>query len=285
MTEIAVSIALLLIPYFGFGLGLDRWLRRRLVSRAAVLTAPAVLILPYLVFALPRHELRWTMCLGMLAISLTIGVILYPARTSKPVWRDWVVLGMVGVLGKLHIFNAAWPVEGLGGVPKLLLMDATLYGYLVVRPMDGIGYHWRLRAGDAIAGLREFLYFAPLALPFGLATHFLHIHKATGGSLSFVSAWLLTMFLVAMPEELLFRGLLLNLLEKRMGPRRALCLSALVFGAAHFHRQDGFFDWQYVTLAAGAGLFYGRAWLAQRRLLASSITHSTVDAIWSVWLR
>jgi len=40
-----------------------------------------------------------------------------------------------------------------------------------------------------------------------------------------------------------------------------------------------------VILAAIAGVFYGRAWLARRRLGASAITHSTVDAVWSVWLR
>jgi hypothetical protein len=40
-----------------------------------------------------------------------------------------------------------------------------------------------------------------------------------------------------------------------------------------------------VILAAVAGVFYGRAWLAQRRLIASSITHATVDTVWSIWLR
>jgi uncharacterized protein len=40
-----------------------------------------------------------------------------------------------------------------------------------------------------------------------------------------------------------------------------------------------------VLLAALAGIFYGRAWRVQRRVGASAITHATVDAIWSLWLR
>ncbi len=283
MIPVAASIALLLIPYFGFGMGLNRAVSRRLRSPAALLSTPALLAAPYLVSSIPRGEFRWSLFAGMLAISVGISAILYGATAQKPAWRDWLALAAVGVLGKLHWLNAAWPVAGLNGVPKLFLVDVTLYAYLVVRPLEDAGYCWRPRASDASAGLREFFYFAPLALPFGLLTGFLHAHA--GSPIRFAGAWLLTLFLVAMPEELLFRGLLLNLLERRIGTRRALWISALIFGAAHFHREGRFFDWQYVTLAIAAGLFYGRAWLSRRRLLASSITHSTVDAVWSVWLR
>ena len=38
-------------------------------------------------------------------------------------------------------------------------------------------------------------------------------------------------------------------------------------------------------LAAVAGVFYGRAWRQERRVAASAITHASVDAIWSLWLR
>ena len=40
-----------------------------------------------------------------------------------------------------------------------------------------------------------------------------------------------------------------------------------------------------LVLAAIAGLFYGRAWLVQRRIGASAITHATVDTLWGVVLR
>jgi membrane protease YdiL (CAAX protease family) len=40
-----------------------------------------------------------------------------------------------------------------------------------------------------------------------------------------------------------------------------------------------------VILATIAGIFYGRAWRARRRLFASSVTHTTVDTVWSIWFR
>jgi len=62
-------------------------------------------------------------------------------------------------------------------------------------------------------------------------------------------------------------------------------VSSLLFGLAHFNKRTAYFNWRYVILAAIAGIFYARAWLSERRILASSITHATVDTVWSIWLR
>ncbi|HEY3827356.1 MAG TPA: CPBP family intramembrane glutamic endopeptidase, partial [Bryobacteraceae bacterium] len=101
----------------------------------------------------------------------------------------------------------------------------------------------------------------------------------------FAAGWLFTLLFVAMPEELFFRGLMLNMLERHLGTNRALAIVSLLFGLAHFNKRAAYFNWRYVILAAVAGIFYGRAWLAKRRLLASSITHATVDTVWAIWLR
>jgi len=45
------------------------------------------------------------------------------------------------------------------------------------------------------------------------------------------------------------------------------------------------FNWRYVLLAAIAGVFSGRAWRARRQLLASVITHTAVDVVWSLWFK
>ncbi len=280
----AASILLVLAPYWAFGFGFDRWLRRTLKSPAAATLAPSVLIVPYLIFALPQGLFRWSMCLGMMAIILAIAILLRQANTS-PNWRDWLVLAILGISVDLHFFDRAWPVAGLSGIPKLLFVDAGLYGYLVIRPIGNIGFDFRIRRPDLLAGLREFLYFAPIALIIGFALGFLHLHPTVSNPLAFAAGWLFTFFFVAMPEELFFRGLMLNLLERRVGPQRALIITSLLFGLAHFNKRAAYFNWRYVIIAAVAGIFYGRAWLAERRLIASSITHATVDTVWSIWLR
>ncbi len=98
-------------------------------------------------------------------------------------------------------------------------------------------------------------------------------------------AWLFTFFFIAVPEELFFRGWMQNLLERRVGPARALLITSTLFGLSHFNKRAALFNWRYVLLAALAGIFYGLAWRQERRVGASAITHASVDTIWSIWLR
>jgi membrane protease YdiL (CAAX protease family) len=220
----------------------------------------------------------------MSATVLAITLLLQHAH-GTPDWHDLLVLALLGISVDLHFFDRAWPVAGLGGVPKLLFVDAGLYGYLVIRPISGIGFDFRPRRSDIAIGLREFLYFTPIAILLGFALGFLKLHRTLGSPLAFAAGWLFTLFFVALPEELFFRGLMLNMLERRVGTNRALAITSALFGLAHFNKRAAYFNWRYVILAAIAGVFYGRAWLARRRLLASSITHATVDTVWSIWLR
>jgi uncharacterized protein len=285
----AVSVALILAPYWAFGFGFDKWLRVRLSRGLPQTLAPLSLIAAYLVFAIPRGDFHWSLCLGMSAIILAITLLLQQAKT-QPDWHDWLVLAILGISVDLHFFDRAWPIAGLSGMPKLLFVDAGLYGYLVVRlndgrPISGIGFDLRLKRSDTAIGLREFLYFAPIAILLGFALNFLHFHRTSGSFVEFAAGWLFTLFFVALPEELFFRGLMLNMLERRIGTNRALAITSLLFGLAHFNKRAAYFNWRYVILAAIAGVFYGRAWLVRRRLAASAITHATVDTVWSIWLR
>jgi uncharacterized protein len=271
----AAGVALLLVPYWAFGFGFEKWLRSRLNHVAA----PLLLMVSYLVYALPQGQFRWDMFLGMAAVVLAITLLL------RHTDLDWAVLAILGLSVEFHFFDRAWPAGWLSGMPKLLFVDAGLYGYLVVRPLEGIGFDFRARRSDVMIGLREFLFFTPIAIAVGFALGFLHLHRTPGSVPAFAAGWLFTLFFIALPEELFFRGLMLNMLEWHIGTRRALMITSLIFGLAHFNKRVQYFNWRYVILAAIAGVFYGRAWLAQRRLLASSITHATVDTVWSIWLR
>jgi hypothetical protein len=156
---------------------------------------------------------------------------------------------------------------------------------MALRQLDGIGFDLRLRLRDAGIGLRELALYTPLALALGLGLGFLHLHSGWPGIAPITGAWFFTFFFIAVPEELFFRGWLQNLLERRLGRTPALLLTAVLFGLSHFNKRAVLFNWRYVLLAAVAGIFYGRAWRQERRLGASAITHASVDAIWSLWLR
>ena len=278
--EVFVSFALLLAPYWAFGFGAAEWFKRHTRWPAIVL-----LVVPYLSFAIPRGEFRWDIAVGLVAVLTAAGFLLSQAKSAESDWHDWLTLAILGIAVDLHFFDRAFPVAGLSGLAKLIFVDAGLYGYLVIRPIGGIGFDWRARWRDLGIGLREFLWFVPVALVLGLAIDFLHVHRTPGSLAQFASGWLFTVFLIAMPEELFFRGLLLNLLERRVGTRWALGITAALFGLAHFNKRAAYFNWRYVLLAAIAGIFYGRAWLDRRRLLTPAVTHATVDTVWSIWLR
>ncbi len=276
----AAACLILLAPFLWFGFDLaDRmgaWVRAQLL--AVRLALPLTLLVAYLVFALPRGIFDAATMAGMGAISVAVCALVVRGY-------DWAVLAVLGISVDLGFFKGSFPVAGLSSIPKLFFVDVGLYGYLVLRPLDGIGYDFRPRFDDFRIGLREFVLYTPVAIGLGFALSFLHFHRTLSSPLAFAGGWLFTIFFIAIPEELFFRGLMLNLIERRYGARAALAVSSVLFGLAHFNKRAAYFNWRYVILAAIAGVFYARAWLARRRVLTSSITHATVDTVWSIWLR
>jgi membrane protease YdiL (CAAX protease family) len=265
------AVALLLAPFWAFGFGLAERL-----PKSPYL--PLTLVAAYPLFALPRGIFRWEMFLGMTAVVLAVGWLLSRGH-------HWIVLAILGISVDLRFFDGAWPVPGLNSMTKLMFVDAGLYGFLVLHPIGGIGYDFRPKLRDFGIGLREFFFFTPIAIALGFALAFLHAHRTIPVSATASVGWIFTLFFIAVPEELFFRGLLLNLLERKIGLRNALAATSVLFGLAHFNKRAAYFNWRYVVLATVAGFFYGRAWLDRRRILTSSITHATVDTVWSIWLR
>jgi len=282
------SFALLAAPFWAFGFGAAAPLRRALSAAWARVLAPGLLVSSYLVFSLPRGEFQWRYCAALAGIPIVVAALLeFLTREETHVtlqWPDLVSLAILGVPIVMRWLHGAYPHPALSAMPKLLLTDAALYGFLVVRGLEGVGYDFLPRWRDVAVGMRELLLFAPFGIGGGFLLHFIGFHRVAPSLWEFCAGWITTFILIAIPEELFFRGILLNLLERRMGPRTALLVSALVFGFSHFNKRAAF-NWRYVMLATIAGIFYGRAWRNRRRLFTSGITHATVDVIWGTWFK
>jgi len=250
------------------------------------------LCVPYLLVAIASGIFRWGWLALYALLPVAIASLLWQAREIDRVdngnrhgnWRDFLVLAVLGLAVDLRWFEGAWPAH-LAIFNKMLLLDAGIYGFIALRQLEGTGFDLRLRLRDATIGLRELAWYMPIGLALGLSLGFLHLHAKWPGLMLIAGAWIFTFFFIAVPEELFFRGWLQNLLERRIGRAPALFLTAILFGLAHFNKRAVYFNWRYVLLAAAAGIFYGRAWRSQRRVGASAITHASVDAIWSLWLR
>ena len=262
-------------------------LPQRLPLKLRIL-APAILGLPYALVSASNGLFRWAWLALYTLLPVLISLLLYRASLADPEqrgeWRDFVILGVLGLAVDLRWFEPAWG-PGLAIFNKVLLLDAGIYGFLVIRQLRQVGFDLRLRLRDFRVGLFWLAVYAPMAVALGLLLGFLHFHPYLPSPGHVLLGWIFTFLFVAVPEELFFRGWMQNLLERRVGSVRALLITATLFGLSHFNKRAVHFNWRYVLLALLAGIFYGRAWLQDRRVGASAITHASVDTLWSVWLR
>ena len=160
---------------------------------------------------------------------------------------------------------------------QLAGLTTGLFLLLVARPLDRIGYTFRLSARDIRLAVAATLAFAVMGIPIGLATEFLQWNPRVDWirvAVAPVAIYLAT----AIPEEFLFRGLIQNALERAIG-RAGLPLASVIFGFAHLP------DLRYVLLATLAGFAYGWVYSRTRRITAAAITHALVDWIWVLLLR
>jgi membrane protease YdiL (CAAX protease family) len=284
-----IAALLTLIPYLAVAFFPHTSAERvRALPSWALLSLPAALAIPYIIVASATGAFSAGWCALYAALPVAVATLLWQAARvdadQRGNWRDYLVLGALGLAVDLRWFEAAWPPH-LAIFNKIILLDAGIYGFVLIRHLDGTGFDLRLRLKDLGIGLREAVFYTPIALALGLSLHFLRLHPGWPAPGRAAFAWIFTFFFIAVPEELFFRGWLQNLLEKRVGRYGALLATACLFGLAHFNKQTTGFNWRYVLLAAMAGVFYGRAWRQQRRVGASAVTHATVDALWSLWLR
>jgi len=287
---IAVLVAEL-VPAAAFGFAGER-VSQALgrLPLAMRVTLPALLVVPYVVITAPQHMFRWQWFALYAGLPVVMAWLLARAAVADPEqrgnWRDAVILLALGLAVDLRWFDVAWPA-GLRGMNNLLLVDAGLYAFLGIRCLTGTGFDFHLHWSDWKTGLRELLFFAPAVLVLGIALGFIHPHLNVPPLGKGVLTWAGIFVFVAVPEELFFRSWVQNLLERRVGRRAALVIASVLFGLSHFNKRLSgstvHFNWRYVLLATVAGIFYGRAWREGRRVPASTITHTSVDWLWSWW--
>lgn len=295
------ALILLLAAYLAFAwktavAWLSRRFYRRRMNRAVMLLS--ALLVPYALVTLPTLERdRDAFANDLLAMAAYVFVpgalAIYRQRVTRPkpkpldladlliilvIWLplefDWLPAASVAVAGE------SVPVEKLTGVVLLLLI------FFVFRPLAQIGFNFEFTGRDVQRVGKAFLVFAAVSVPLGLVSGFLEwdppsVINADELVLRFVGIYLL----VGLPEELLFRGVIQNLLEKRPPQEKyaALIVAALIFGAAHLNNAPAP-NYRYALLATMAGVAYGWVWMRTRKVTAAALTHTLVGWVWVVLL-
>jgi membrane protease YdiL (CAAX protease family) len=267
-------------------------------------------------FARRMRQLRFRSA-AIIAISgaLTIAV-LYAGLTGVAVvaWRWMVLLSVVvgavalfgsrrdreepGIADAIGILLVWLPIEfkllpdlvvppfGHRGINlvKILMVPFLIWTALIVRRWVGLGYNLYIKRRDVVTALVAFAAFTVVGLPLALGVRFVHPSASLPPPLEILGRGIVTWAFVALPEELLFRGMIQNWLMRTLGsPIAGLVVASLIFGAAHLDNPPKI--WRYAMLATLAGLAYGWTYMKTGSSVASSIVHTLVDWVWSVLLR
>ena len=259
-------------------------------SRAAAMGLPFLLMIPYFIFAFGTGTFSFLGAVKLAAYIAVPTLLLFPDRLHRATragWRDFAAM-----LALALPVGADW-LRGIWMWPEDLYFFRPIYSvmiggyaFMVLRNLEGVGYRLTFRWKDVTEALVNFTGFALIGIPLGIALGFLHPH---GGP---VSVWdvgfqFFGIYIsIAIPEEMLFRGILQNFLVKSFRSERrelyGLLIASVIFGAAHLHHAPAP-NWRYMILAAIAGVFYGNTYRRRGRVSASALTHTLVDTIWRFW--
>lgn len=252
--------------------------------------------LVYLIYALGTNTFALTRVAIVAAIIFVPLLLAASAERNPPgAWQDFATILFVWLVVKplpnrwgWSMSQSLWPYPGgrLSYVFTVLLcVNIALAAFLLIRRVNGVGYsigwghHWTFFI------LASFLAFACIAIPLGQALHFIQFEPQLSQLPSLPLLSLGILFFTAWPEELLFRGLLQNMLSRATNSDLAgWWIASIVFGFSHITNM-GFPNWRYVLLASIAGFFYGWTWRKTGSIFASALVHAAVDIAWHFLFR
>jgi membrane protease YdiL (CAAX protease family) len=171
-------------------------------------------------------------------------------------------------------------------IPTLIAASLALYLFVIRHPLRWVGYTFHFSWQDIKSSLQGLLIYALIGVPTGLLMGFLHFNPNLPSLTDLVAGILAGYLLVALIEEILFRGVIQNSIAKRFkNSNIALIIASVLFGLAHLNNATEGFpipNWGYVLMATLAGLAYGWVWHRTRKVTASAITHMLVNLAWGV---
>jgi len=243
------------------------------------------LVLPYLIYVAGTDSFHWLAFLKLVLYVLLPALLFLTLRrfSQRLLWQDALVILVLWLPLDFRWMRDVWvwPNNSLAySFNSLLASCLGVFLFVCLRQLQQVGYRYDFESRDWVIGLRNFLLFAPIAITIGIYTGFIALSQHFAYPWELVLSAAGIFIFIAIPEELLFRGIIQNFAERSfLKPTPALIVTSLIFGAAHLNNGPKP-DWRYFLLASIAGLFYGNAYTKTRKLLAPAIVHTLVDAFW-----
>jgi membrane protease YdiL (CAAX protease family) len=283
-------LALLLAAVLGFFLStVQNRVRGALHARPAAIWAA-----PFLLAAIFSGAAALA---GAFSFSLALLVLGY---TAAPVVCAWIegagCIERPAALDFVAILLLWLPLEFAAGArlvprPAQAFLHSVAYAIAILlglvlftgfRSFSGMKYNLPRRRSDFGLPVAAFAITAPVLMVAGIAIGFIPpphwpAGAATGGRMA--GAFGVILVGTALPEEILFRSLIQNLIMLRFGASwRTLLAAALIFGCAHLDNgPQPLPNWRYMILATIAGVAYGKVFQRSSTVLSSAALHAMVD--------
>jgi uncharacterized protein len=255
-------------------------IRKRIAGSqfAAVLAVSA--LLPYMAVYMPSGHVAplALVKLAALALILAFWYRLLPASLAT----DLAFLALVATALLSPFFESLYPpvFPGLriAILGRIALFHMVALVLIVQRHITETGYGFLPNRREWRIGALHFVYFLPIAACLAIPTKMMRFARPAP-LWEILGIFLGFLWVVALFEEFIFRGVLLGWFEERLPRAAALLLTSMLFGCAHLWFR-GFPNWRWALLAGTLGWFCGHARNQTGSIRAGVVTHALVVATW-----
>jgi uncharacterized protein len=281
-------LALLLVGIFGFlAEGVQGRVRELLRGRSTALWGVPVLLTA--VFAAAAAAA------GAFSLPLILAILIYTAlpvlclyiqgagAAKRPAALDFAAILLLWLPLEFAAGAGLVPRPAQGFLHSVAYGIAILLGLVLFtgfRPLPGMKYNLPRSWRDVRLALAGFVLVAPVLIALGIAIGFIPPPHAPVKSPGTMAAAVGIIFAgTALPEEILFRSLIQNLLMQRFGAGTWTLLAAsFIFGCAHLDNgPQPLPNWRYMILATIAGVAYGKVFQKSTTVFSSAGLHMLVD--------
>ena len=232
VTEMLMVLPFFLILYFiQFSIGradvvaaFRQWLGKNSVN---VLLFPTLMLCFYLIYLIINKQdiLSGNLWVLVFTIFFPVGVFAWRNEPSSKIgWLDFTVYLVLIVTGTLFSIkqNSEIPIGGGGfdSISHVIMTLSGFYAYAVVRSLDDVGFVAEFKWKSLLTALLVWASYYLFVFVFGSSVNFIAVigHNESLDVLikSIIFSMIGTFLHTALFEELYFRGILQNLLAKRI---------------------------------------------------------------------
>jgi len=221
----------------------------------------------------------------------TVCLLLANKKSQKIQITDVIVILFLWLPFDLRIIQESWFKFNYLFL-SVSAASVAIIGFSFVRNLKGLKINTEIKLKDILFSLKVLLVLIITIVPIGFILNFLEfgfkINLLNVNNILYLFVILVLYFLqTGLPEEILFRGLLQNLLFKTWNSNwKAVIVASVMFGSAHLDNIASGYgppNWPYAILATIAGIGYGITYLKTKSIIIPGMLHACVDLLWGLF--